>query len=596
MSYKFTIKRFGGEGSGNFGHEGRPGEVGGSGEGRGGDKDQLISELKEDMTSDAYASRINKLEFFHGTNNEEVFEEGLEPSVDEVNDYPGISLSTDKTYAKGYGDILASVKVSTDSVLKVDNEFWEGSSKNIEHKQIYDLFDKTYGKAVSKDIGKLTAVIKKAGHDGWFTVKRNEVAELRVFFQGNIKGLIRINSNNLKSTLQQQKQVLTQGGPGSGNFGHEGRPGEVGGSGEEREDIKYSDPTFEKASVEIAAKLNEEWANTYTNEPEGPFWNVEGEKNGKYWVVRNEDGILVAGATTIQKGMSTEILSIASHALGQGTTILDALKGRNIFLIALASSDKSKQWFVKNGFKEVLDKPGQYNVRWKKLKQKPPLTQGGPGSGNFGHAGRPGEVGGSGDGNESVEVEESREELAERIWENMDLVEFNPSKEEKIKESLKDIYSTATALDEDSIDVTVMEKYDERSHVNGTYSPLKRIITMGSTKETSIMSPQLNLKTKGIPEFKVGGDFQSTFRHEYGHAVYSQFLRVSQQKSWEDFYKENKGLFSQVSGYALTNYSEGFAEVFSAVTSPLYGTKLTPTIERQLPAEIETMMHKLIKK
>ena len=231
-----------------------------------------------------------------------------------------------------------------------------------------------------------------------------------------------------------------------------------------------------------------------------------------------------------------------------------------------------------------------------KLKQKPPLTQGGPGSGNFGHAGRPGEVGGSGDGNESVEVEESKEELAERIWENMDLVEFNPSKEEKIKESLKDIYSTATALDEDSIDVTVMEKYDERSHVNGTYSPLKRIITMGSTKETSIMSPQLNLKTKGIPEFKVGGDFQSTFRHEYGHAVYSQFLRVSQQKSWEDFYKENKGLFSQVSGYALTNYSEGFAEVFSAVTSPLYGTKLTPTIERQLPAEIETMMHKLIKK
>lgn len=34
MPLKFTIK-FGGEGSGNFGHQGRPGEIGGSGEGGG---------------------------------------------------------------------------------------------------------------------------------------------------------------------------------------------------------------------------------------------------------------------------------------------------------------------------------------------------------------------------------------------------------------------------------------------------------------------------------------------------------------------------------------------------------------------------------
>jgi len=35
-TYKFTIKKMGGEGSGNIGHAGRPGEVGGSGPGGGG--------------------------------------------------------------------------------------------------------------------------------------------------------------------------------------------------------------------------------------------------------------------------------------------------------------------------------------------------------------------------------------------------------------------------------------------------------------------------------------------------------------------------------------------------------------------------------
>ncbi len=155
------------------------------------------------------------------------------------------------------------------------------------------------------------------------------------------------------------------GGEGSGNWGHEGRPGEVGGSGEGGSEGLLSSA----ATVGAAKKLNEEWNRTFPHELEGPFWNVEGEKNGKYWAVRDTAGKLVAGATTVQKKMATEILSIGSHAKEQGVRILNYLKERNIFLIAVASSKNSKQWFLNNGFKEVLDKPGQYNVKWMKEKQ-----------------------------------------------------------------------------------------------------------------------------------------------------------------------------------------------------------------------------------
>ena len=53
--------------------------------------------------------------------------------------------------------------------------------------------------------------------------------------------------------------ILLKGGPGSGNFGHEGRPGERGGSGEGGENIKETGP-ISKALKELGgkAKLIEE--------------------------------------------------------------------------------------------------------------------------------------------------------------------------------------------------------------------------------------------------------------------------------------------------------------------------------------------------
>jgi hypothetical protein len=154
--------------------------------------------------------------------------------------------------------------------------------------------------------------------------------------------------------------VLRKGGAGSGNFGHAGRPGEVGGSGDGGGGGTKLEKVF--PSVEMRKNLNREWKKEH-GESEGPFWDVEGEVNPRYHLIR-EKGKLVAAATTVQKGLATNILAIASHSHGAGVTILDDLKSKNMFLVATASSDKSKAWFVKNGFQPVFDRPGEFNVRW----------------------------------------------------------------------------------------------------------------------------------------------------------------------------------------------------------------------------------------
>jgi hypothetical protein len=58
------VIRKGGEGSGNFGHEGRPGEVGGSGEGGAGDKEKQQIEsavTRINAKSIAYGSEQNRV-------------------------------------------------------------------------------------------------------------------------------------------------------------------------------------------------------------------------------------------------------------------------------------------------------------------------------------------------------------------------------------------------------------------------------------------------------------------------------------------------------------------------------------------------------
>jgi len=128
-----------------------------------------------------------------------------------------------------------------------------------------------------------------------------------------------------------------------------------------------------KVKVLVANKasggtLNAEWGELYgksKKEPTGPFWDTSGEKNPKYYVVRDSEGGIVAGATTVEKGLTIDLLSLASHKHNYGKAILDEIKKKSLFITTLASSDAAKKFYQDNGF-FISEKPGQYNLKWKR--------------------------------------------------------------------------------------------------------------------------------------------------------------------------------------------------------------------------------------
>ena len=119
------------------------------------------------------------------------------------------------------------------------------------------------------------------------------------------------------------------------------------------------------------------------------------------------------------------------------------------------------------------------------------------------------------------------------------------------------------------------------------YGPLKEIRIGGRAMRQ--IRDQLSMK--GPQSHVVGTGMRMTFRHEYGHHVQNQFLSSAQRLAWEDFYEANKRLFQRrVSRYSITNADEAFAEAFSAITSPKYGTSTATT----LPRKIEKLLDELL--
>lgn len=83
-------------------------------------------------------------------------------------------------------------------------------------------------------------------------------------------------------------------------------------------------------------------------------------------------------------------------------------------------------------------------------------------------------------------------------------------------------------------------------------------------------NPMLNLYGRS---HNVAADFNSIFRHEYGHHVQESLLTQAQNKIIEDTFKKVGGIKIRrdISLYAETSAKEMFAEVFSAYTSPVHG-------------------------
>lgn len=152
MERWFAIK--GGEGSGNYGHGGRPGEVGGSGEG-GGDK-KVSSEM---ATINSDSKSINSVEMNHYTTKE---------AADKIKE-EGFKVSDNSMYGEGVYFTNDSASVYTNANEKINIGL-------IEHNQAVIARDidvpKFYKEQLGSDANKSSSDVRKLMvKKGWGSIR-----------------------------------------------------------------------------------------------------------------------------------------------------------------------------------------------------------------------------------------------------------------------------------------------------------------------------------------------------------------------------------------------------------------------------------------
>lgn len=203
------------------------------------------------------------------------------------------------------------------------------------------------------------------------------------------------------------ERPIERGGPGSGHHGHEGRPGQVGGSAPSSETVIEVGNVGEAPGSRVADKqaarsavreLRERGTISLLNPRDIVFG------------VRHDDGetsVVFVNASEWQGTIHLESIMVPTGEQGRGAAsfILDEILiptadkyGVEITAIAepIGESGLSKKalirWYLRHGF-ELVDTSGGDDIIYRP--QGAAVARGGPGSGHHGHEGRPGEVGGS---------------------------------------------------------------------------------------------------------------------------------------------------------------------------------------------------------
>ena len=189
--------------------------------------------------------------------------------------------------------------------------------------------------------------------------------------------------NVLDSDAVKRRLLNIDGGPGSGNFGHKGRPGQEGGSGPG------------------GASVPESGAGDYTNQPKG-----RGNGRPSRWEAHKSDlyNDQIRNAKNETAGRKAFLSALKS--MPDNTVVSMSLNGKK----AEVRKDGNGGYTVKTF--GIFDRPKTMTaaqiVAGSSMKpfERPEFTgdsmalveDGGPGSGNWGHKGRPGLRGGSGKG------------------------------------------------------------------------------------------------------------------------------------------------------------------------------------------------------
>lgn len=217
----------GAKGSGNFGHAGRPGKVGGSGPGNGmlTKSDSILHDTVKQM-ADIY-STMNKREGYKYSSSEDLvlkqgkfFTPGKRPENIELGskkecfaNASRLALErSDLTYVEGYAMINDRLPLPIAHAWCVDKKG--------------RVVDNTWENPGVSYFGvpfKTSYLAKKLSETGIYGILSGSVGTSDFLKDG-------VPSEGIASIKKQKNAIVVNGGKGSGNFGHAGRPGEVGGS------------------------------------------------------------------------------------------------------------------------------------------------------------------------------------------------------------------------------------------------------------------------------------------------------------------------------------------------------------------------------
>jgi hypothetical protein len=197
--------------------------------------------------------------------------------------------------------------------------------------------------------------------------------------------------------------LLREGGPGSGNFGHEGVPGQVGGSGPGGgiESIGSSDDDRDAAFDLIRDSLEGHETSASTQEMQ----SASRDYAGSLLVAKDSEGRAVAALSYHVDDNILTVMHVGSISKGAGSSLIASAgkeAAKNGLSMRAEARVSARSYFEKMGWKL---KSGSANVYQLSADETASIfAEGGPGSGNFGHGGREGEGGGSSGKGDKEEV------------------------------------------------------------------------------------------------------------------------------------------------------------------------------------------------
>ena len=237
--------------------------------------------------------------------------------------------------------------------------------------------------------------------------------------------------NSLEEILTDAIDKILNGGKGSGNFGHGGRPGEVGGSSpkgsyprnltEAKKKEKEAEKEFsdyveshkgadydQKVADKLGAKLDDakEWRQGYEQDEAYEKMEKKDKKESKTQTISLKGKSLYEKVHTIEPGDEVHITPKDNLPNFDRKIKVDYIEDGTIHYGGSETSDGQTYpaWAIKDITKIVRKKKNELELN------------GGKGSGNFGHSGRPGEVGGSApSGSHSGSSGRTKEELQDEI-------------------------------------------------------------------------------------------------------------------------------------------------------------------------------------